>query len=124
MNRPTRRYGESEEAYNIRYTKWERRSKAFKDTPARRAAREVGQKIRAITCIDAMGRMNFEYQESHFALRKICDDEMHQLGYESLTEHRNRVNNAISTQSYIHLSEAQQKAFFKYQKLPPKEVPK
>lgn len=106
---PRRQSGESENAFDIRYEKWRKRSNTWQDTPARRQAREMGSKIRTITCIDAMARLVDPWLRS--VIRPYLDQSMNDLGYEGLTEHQNRTHKLLEKGHYEDKD-------FKYQRLP------
>jgi len=60
-------------------------------TPKQQAALQLGQAIRNVCCMDSLANRFFE-PDLREKVRELCDEQMHRLGRESLTEHRNRIH--------------------------------
>lgn len=80
-------------------------------TPKQRAALELGSKIRMICCIDAQSK--YLDPDLSSKVRELCDEQMHRLGYESITENRKRINNAFIDGSALSTTV---KKFYKFQR--------
>lgn len=86
-------------------------------TPKQRAALKLGEAIRNVLCADSIANRYFE-PDLREKMRELCDEQMHRLGRESLTEHRKRITEIFET----HVPEDWPSAgAFRYQKLEDKE---
>lgn len=86
-------------------------------TPKRLKALKTGEAIRNICCMDSLANRYFDAKQRD-EIRDICDEQMHILGYESLTEHRRRTNKILEdTDKYNTLTNKEITKLFKYQRL-------
>lgn len=94
-------------------------------TPKQRDALELGQKIRNIGCMDSLANRFFP-PDLRQQVRVICDDAMHRLGYESLTEHDERRSQFWASDESIEAANTWSShkfaQFFKYRKLDTNET--
>lgn len=87
-------------------------------TDARLKALKTGEAIRNICCMDSLANRYFD-DPLRAKIREICDEQMHILGYESLTEHRDRTRELLERPEYYNaLTDRQVNKLFKYQRLP------
>lgn len=92
---------------------------AFSMTPRRRAALALGQQIRTIAGVDASAR-NFDRDLAE-RIRAVCDEQMHRIGYESITEHMVRIHAGW----YDELVKMEMPpSFYRYKKLESPNAPK
>lgn len=89
-------------------------------TVKQREALELGQRIRNITCMDSIARRHFD-PVFWPLVRSVCDQQMHLLGYESITEHEQRRDKFWAREESVEAankwSNYKFAQFFKYQRL-------
>jgi len=83
-------------------------------TPKQQAALRLGQAIRNVCCMDSLANRFFE-PDLREKVRELCDEQMHRLGRESLTEHRERINKAFYDTANWDFPP---NSFFRYKELP------
>ena len=77
---------------------------------AQREALKLGMKIRNIACMDSLAHRMDISPEARDQIRAICDKAMNDLGYESLTDHKARLQAAWHLPTW-------DKTIYKYRKL-------
>jgi hypothetical protein len=81
-------------------------------------ALKIGQRIRYLMCILAMGKRGDVGAANKKTLLDIVDDELHKMGYESFTEQRARINEFFKDPRGDHMSAAEFRKFQRLQRLP------
>lgn len=76
----------------------------------------TGQAIRQIVCADSIANRFFE-PHLRQKMRELCDEQMHILGYESLTEHRERTRSLWDIEETYKLSNNQANKLFRYKRI-------
>ena len=79
-------------------------------------ALKLGQQIRNVACMDSLAARFFP-DDLRKEVRTICDKQMHRLGYESITEHRERTREIWNTSEPEKWTNAQWAKFYKYRRL-------